>query len=256
MTHPEAGVESLVAELRRYDPDRFLVSLFAPSEWRDAYWALLAFNLEIAKIRESVTLPIMGQIRLQWWREAIDEIYGGGIVRRHFVATPLSAAVRRHRIRRFHLDRMVDAREFDLDDAPFQSLDALREYAEATSGALLEAMLDVAQISDTLVRGAAQQVGAAWAIVGLVRAMPFHAGEGKSFVPQDISEFTGIEQAQPRHGPGSPATKEAASLIADAARRALADARDLAGGRLPKAAAPVALLARMTRRYLKALQAL
>src|SRR3546814_269270 len=60
------------AELRRHDPDRFLTGLFAPGERREALFALYTFNLEVARSREMVREPMLGRMRLQWWRETID----------------------------------------------------------------------------------------------------------------------------------------------------------------------------------------
>ena len=65
------------------DNDRFLTALFAAAAEREALFALYAFNIEIAKTRETVSEPLIGQMRLQWWRDAIDEIFGDGPVRRH-----------------------------------------------------------------------------------------------------------------------------------------------------------------------------
>jgi phytoene synthase len=60
---------SAVAELvRRHDRDRYMTALFAPAARREALFALYAFNYEIARVREAVTQPTLGQIRLQWWR--------------------------------------------------------------------------------------------------------------------------------------------------------------------------------------------
>src|SRR5471030_76032 len=82
-------------QVRRYDRDRFLTALFAPPPQREDLFALYAFNLEIAKIRETVTEPMLGRIRLQWWREAIAALEQG-VVRQHGVVEPLAEAVRRH----------------------------------------------------------------------------------------------------------------------------------------------------------------
>src|SRR5260221_11842658 len=79
-------------QVRRYDHDRFLTALFAPADRRDDLLALYAFNLEIAKIRETVTEPMLGRIRLQWWRETIES-FAGHIVRKQAVAEPLADAV-------------------------------------------------------------------------------------------------------------------------------------------------------------------
>src|SRR5690348_8145231 len=112
------SISPLAETLRRDDRDRFLAALFAPADRRDAVIALYAFNYEIAKTREVVSEALLGRIRLQWWREAIEEAYGGVGVRAHEVMTPLAAAIREYRLGREHFDAMVDAREFDLADDP------------------------------------------------------------------------------------------------------------------------------------------
>src|SRR5262249_14807407 len=142
------GRVELAAELRRHDRDRFLATLLAPAARRPALWALLAFNLEIAKVRETVTQPLLGQIRLQWWRDALGEIYGGGGSGGHFVVGPLAEAVGLYGLRRAHLDAMIDGREHDLDDGPPETLAALEDYAEATSARLLQAELEVLGVRD------------------------------------------------------------------------------------------------------------
>ena len=104
--------------MRRHDRDRFLTALFAPVERREALFALYAFNFEVAKTREVVQQVLLGHIRLQWWREAIGEIYSGGPVRRHEVVDPLAEAIRRLALSRDWFDRLIAARAADLDDAP------------------------------------------------------------------------------------------------------------------------------------------
>src|ERR1700721_1302405 len=98
----------LVETVRRYDRDRFLATLFAPASLRPDLWALLAFNLETARVREVVSQPILGQIRLQWWRDAIEEIYDGKPARRHEVATPLAETIKRHGLSRHRFARPIN----------------------------------------------------------------------------------------------------------------------------------------------------
>ena len=76
--------------VRRNDPDRFLASLFAPTEQRQAVWVLCAVNHELARAREVVSEPMLALIRLQWWREVVQ-----GVRRRHEVAGPLGALLDR-----------------------------------------------------------------------------------------------------------------------------------------------------------------
>src|SRR5271167_2004664 len=83
----------VAALVRRHDRDRFQTVLFAPVARRETLFALYAFNYEIARVRESVTQPLLGQIRLEWWRESIAAAFDGGPVRRHIIVQPLTAAI-------------------------------------------------------------------------------------------------------------------------------------------------------------------
>ncbi len=76
---------------------------------------------------------MLGQIRLQWWREVIEAAYPGAPARRHEVVQPLVAAIAAFGLSRAHFDRIIDARERDLDDTPPADLAALIDYAEGTS---------------------------------------------------------------------------------------------------------------------------
>ena len=118
-------------EVRRYDPERFLTVLFAPDRCRAPLVALYAFNLEVAKIREVVSEPLLGEIRLQWWREAIEEIFEG-TPRRHAVVEALADAVHGASLPREPFDRLIDARAMDLATEPPATLDVLERYAANT----------------------------------------------------------------------------------------------------------------------------
>src|SRR5262244_2642029 len=123
----------VAALVRRHDRDRFQTVLFAPATRREALFALYAFNYEIARVRESVTEPMLGQIRLQWWRENVAAAFEGGAARHHIVAQPLASTIQQFALSRGHFDRLIDGRESDLGDDPPADLAALEAYAEATS---------------------------------------------------------------------------------------------------------------------------
>src|SRR5262249_19947316 len=94
MQNASAHCEGL---LRAADKDRFLATLFAPAEHRDALFALYAFNVEIARVREVVHEPVAGEIRLQWWSDVLDDA-GRGEVAAHPVAAALLATITRYRL--------------------------------------------------------------------------------------------------------------------------------------------------------------
>ncbi len=58
--------------VRERDPDRYFSALFAPAGQRRFLFALYAFNRELAHVGETVREPMLGEIRLAWWRETLD----------------------------------------------------------------------------------------------------------------------------------------------------------------------------------------
>ena len=123
--------------VRTADKDRFLASLFAPAELRRHLFALYAFNVEIARVREVVRTPMAGEIRLQWWRGALQG-EGYGEVRANPVADALIDTMASYRLPVDPLLALIEARSFDLYDDPMPSLDALYGYARKTSSNLIE----------------------------------------------------------------------------------------------------------------------
>src|ERR1700750_2195993 len=103
----------VAALVRRHDRDRYQTVLFAPATRRETLFALYAFNYEIARVRESVTQPMLGQIRLQWWRANIAAAFEAGAMRHPPVVEPLAATIREFGLTRDHFDRLIDARETD-----------------------------------------------------------------------------------------------------------------------------------------------
>jgi NADH dehydrogenase [ubiquinone] 1 alpha subcomplex assembly factor 6 len=222
----------VAALVRRHDRDRFQTVLFAPAARREALFALYAFNYEIARVRETVTQPMLGQIRLQWWRENIAAAYQGGAVRRHPVVEALAAAVGEFRLTRDHFDRLIDVRETDLADEPPASLAALEDYAEATSARLVYLALEVLGVHDAAAEEAGLHVGVAYSLAGLLRSMPF--------------------RVRPIIFPGIPMRTGVVELGATASRH-LKAAR-LRRDRIPRSALPALLPAVIARRSLARLK--
>ncbi|MHA1568149.1 MAG: phytoene/squalene synthase family protein [Alphaproteobacteria bacterium] len=240
-------------QARRYDPDRALAVLFAPEEKRGALMALLAFNIEIAKTRETVSEPMLGEIRLQWWREAVAEIYGGA-PRRHAVVQPLADAVGRCGLPRAPFDRLIDARAGDLDESPPADLAALIDYADATSATLAGLALEVLGVEGGEAAEAGRNVGIAWAPVGLLRAVPFHARARRQYLPADLMAAAGAKESDLFAMRPTPPLADVVTRVADTARERLAAAR---AGRqeAPRAALPALLPATLADFYLRRMAA-
>lgn len=179
-------------EARRHDGDRFACALFAPPPVRRGLVALLAFNLELARLRDHVREPMLGAMRLQWWRDGLDGIYAG-TPRVQPVAMALADTVARLALPRDLLEALIDGRERDFDDAPFADLAEVENYVSGTSGALGAAMMGV-QGGDLAAQALARRAGIAFGLVGLARAVPFHAGQGRWLLPDDRLRAEGVDR--------------------------------------------------------------
>lgn len=100
--------------VQKYDPDRFATFLFVNPDAREDLFALAAYNHEIAKTREAVSDPVVGHIRLTWWREGMRDITLG-LVREHPLTQDLAELVQSGKISADDLQEMAAMRERDLE---------------------------------------------------------------------------------------------------------------------------------------------
>src|SRR5687767_12102606 len=148
--------------IRRVDPDRWLSSRFIGDAGRRAdVIAIYAYDHELARAPKVASNPLLGEIRLTWWREALDEIYEGRHVRHHPTAQALAEVIKRHDLQRAPLEAMIDARYRELDATPMTPEEAL-EWARGTAGRAAEVgarILDPAAPAERALSG-----GAIWAL--------------------------------------------------------------------------------------------
>lgn len=239
-------------QVMRYDRDRFRTVLFAPARYRDDLCALYAFNLEVAKIRETVSEPMLGAMRLQWWRETLDAAYRGE-PRRHAVAAPLAGLIGARGLTRTHFDRLLDARAGDMDDAGFDTMAAMTAYAEDTAGTLLSLAQEVLGASDDGTATVARHLGAAWALTGLLRALPYRLRQGRGTLPADLLTRHGVEPRTLRAFRADAPVRAAVAEVAGAAAARLGEARAAARAVPVRARSPL-LLAPLTDIYLRRLR--
>ncbi len=180
------------AELvQQYDPDRFLCSMFVRPDIREDVWTLLAFNHEIAKTRELVSESTLGHIRLQWWRDAIKGIYEGVSPLEHEVIKPLAQVIERHNLEREHFDKLIYAREFDLENVAPSNIEGVFHYTDFTGTPLLQ--LIISMMGD---EGQAEQdltsVAVNYGLCGILRMTAYHARQGRIMLPQDLCDLHNV----------------------------------------------------------------
>ena len=247
-----AGLSSCGEIARAHDRDRYLCALFALPPEREALFALLAFNHEVAKTREAVSEAMLGQIRLQWWREAIDGIVDG-TPRQHEVVLPLADAFRTFGLDRAPFDVILDAREVDLEDAPFRASEDLLNYARDTAGSLSRIAFQILDVTDAPTVSAGEEIAMAWCLTGLLRSTPFLARGKRLMLPRDMLEAHGVRLGDYHELRDREALRSVVRSIAETAKQCLARASQTPGVGF-KQAAPVLLQARLARLYLDRLE--
>ena len=176
-----AAYDHCRAEVRRDDRDRWLASLFLPDRARPHVHALLAFNLEIAKVRDTVSEPMLGEIRFQWWRDAL----ANGAPAGNPVAEALLDTIERCRLDAGRLLALIEARSFDLYDDPMPSVTAYEAYARETSSTLFDLTAQILEPGFPA-HAATDAAGRAYAMTGLLRALPWQVMKGQVFLPLDV----------------------------------------------------------------------
>ena len=210
-THSET--HDLFRFLQREDRDRALSLPFVPDDRRSAVAALYGFNAETARIRDLVSQPMPGEIRLQWWRDLIASGAAGGSG--HPTGDALLETISRYDLPRSAFDRYLEARIFDLYDDPMPSRTAFEAYAGETQSTLimLVAMVlsrsQAGQISDP-----AGHAGVAQTVAAIIRALPLHRRRGQVYVPGDILSASGCTPEAFLQAEPEPASRTLAALIA------------------------------------------
>lgn len=209
---------------RAADHDRWLAHLFAPEPARPGMAALYAFNCEIARIRELVSAPMPGEVRLQWWTDALEGV-GHGSITDHPVAQALLDTIERFKLPRKPLLDLIEARHFDLYDDLMPTLTDLEGYCGETVSSLFRlASFVMADGSDTGGAECCGHAGVAYGLVGLLRAFGLHASQGRIYVPQAVLEAHNARREDILAGRATPEIRAAFMQVLARAR----ELRDIA----------------------------
>jgi phytoene/squalene synthetase len=171
----------LAGSVRAADPDRYFAALFAPAALRPYLFAFYAFNAEVARVAETVREPMLGAIRLEWWRETAEGA-AKGTPRNHDVAKGLADLLAEKPVALADLETLIAARAFDSSADHFADFAALETYLDATGGAVMRVAAKILGGKPEITREAGQAFG----MTGLLRALPFHNSRHKLYLPLDL----------------------------------------------------------------------
>ncbi|TCP40827.1 squalene/phytoene synthase family protein [Rhodovulum marinum] len=169
------SLEACADIVRRGDPDRFLAVMAAPVAVRVRLLPLYALNVEVARAPWLTEEPMIAEMRLQWWRDALEEIAAGGPVRRHEVATPLAEVLGPTEAKL--LDGLVAARRWDAYRDPFGDGAALEAHLDASFGTLMWVSARV--LGATQGEGALRDLGRAQGLAAWLVAVPELEARGR-----------------------------------------------------------------------------
>ncbi|WNJ92916.1 phytoene/squalene synthase family protein [Bosea sp. 685] len=264
---PEAYAHC-AALVREHDHDRYIAALYAPEAQRPALFALYAFSHEIARVRALVSEPLPGEVRMQWWRDLLEneanehggQDLGGNDLggkregQAHPVAAALLDAVARYRLPIAPLTGLIEARIFDLYDDPMPSLRDLEGYAGETSSALIRlASIVLANGTDPGGAAACGHAGVAYALCGLMRAFPWHSAAGQVYIPADILARNGVTRDDIVRGRGGPGVLYSLKELREIARKHLKKLREMRET-VPSAVTPAFLPVALVEPYLKRME--
>ena len=246
--------EQLTAALvKSRDRDRYWSALFAPAPKQPALLALYAFDAELDHILAAVQEPLAGEIRLQWWRDAID-LTSAGTRTGNPVADSLRAAILQHNLPKDRLTGMIDARVPALfSEAPPDEA-ALKDTLREKEGAVFALAAAILGDEGEQAKAAAVHAGIAFGLTKMLVAVPFLASRQKPFLPSSYIESRGIEPAAIYKGETRASFEAALADLRGAASRALQRFRESSAG-LDPAAWPAFLPLTLVKPYLRAMAA-
>lgn len=217
----DAAYGQAEALVREADRDRWLAGLFLPEAARRHVYAITAFSLEIARVREVVREALPGEIRMRWWVDAIQGEARGDVAG-HPIAAALIDTVRRHSLSRQTFVNLVEARQFDLYDDAMPTLGDLEGYAGETASVLFQTTcLILAEGDDPHTADASGHAGVAYALTGLMRALPIQARRGQVYLPADVLARHGASPEDVREGRDGPALRGALAEMREHVRHHL-----------------------------------
>ena len=239
--------------VRTHDRDRYISALFAPADKRPGLMALYAFNAEIARVRDLVSEPLPGEVRLQWWRDLMEGTEHGE-VSGNPVAVALLETISKYDLPRNAFVGMIEARIFDLYNDPMPTLNDLEGYLGETSSALIQlASLVLAGGRDLGTADTAGHGGVAFALTGLMRALPWHAARRQMYLPEDLLARHNVDMEQLFKGETTAELRAALSELASHIRYHLGRVRGLQSD-LPKTVWPAFLPLALVEPYLRQLE--
>jgi phytoene synthase len=250
----KAAADFCMELVRGHDFARYASTLFVPVAQRRAQLAIYAFNVEISRVRDQVSQPLPGEVRLQWWSDVLAGSGHGG-VEGNPVAAELLLAIQGWRLPVERLSRLIDEHQFDLYNDPMPTMAALEAYIDDTASALFSLGAQIAGWQSDDIEHLARHAGLAQGLAQVIAALPLDASRRQLFVPLQLLESHGSTMEEVFAGRETPKLRAALDQLVAEAREHLRAALALLASAPPEVRPvflPLALVARDLERMARA----
>ena len=191
LTIDPVKIDAIALHCREMDYERYLLMGFSPPKYRSKLLVALAFNTEISQISSKVSEPMLGNIRYQWWRDAINDSqknkYSG-----HFILEPLIPLINEHSYIAEDLLKIINAYEIECIGQSPANIDELFSFALETGGLLNKLIAKMLVDCDQTAKIACS-LGSIWTIINLMRDLPKEKKQAGFWIPENLLKTTGID---------------------------------------------------------------
>lgn len=178
----------MLEEIQKIDYDRFITSIFIDKEYRGQVAVLIKLNIELSRIKNKVSEPQLGLIRLQWWKDHIKELYNNPAkTAGHELKDGLQELIEECKSITYEdFEALIDARETDFEPNPFSKPEDLLRYLDNTAGTLNRMICKIISPELNIEESIISDISVAWGITAILRSMNINCSKGRWVLPMDM----------------------------------------------------------------------
>lgn len=161
--------------VKEHDYENYLVGSLLPQKYREVYFAVRAYHVEISVLRENVKgNTLTGKMRMKWWKSSIDDLYSKDTIPTDPVQRALQPCIKRYDLTKRYFERVIDSRYFDLNMIQPDTLSDVENLAEQAHSSILYLLLEAMGFRDEKTMIMASHVGVGSGIATFLRGTPQH----------------------------------------------------------------------------------
>lgn len=187
--------------VKQYDYENYMIGNLFPAATQRGYFAIRAFNVEIATIKDQTNNnPLTGRMRFQWWKDAIKDIYSRKQIVKstNIVSSPiagvknqpvlesLTECIMENELSLRWFEHAIDARQKDLAGEVPQRLSDLEDYSESAHSSIMYLLLELLKVKHENSEYIASHIGVCVGIVTILRSFHYHKSNGEIYIPDEI----------------------------------------------------------------------